>query len=345
MNSLKTIRSSRLVEDIAIIDGQPGCGKTLFSTICSYLERFEVMKYSSHIENYLALKDLDEISLSTCQSLCEIELDLLLYESMMSRNVNFRYKDLSSVFRNKKFFIYLKRIFSRGDEFVPEQIRLKKPILNLCTHNLLGYLDPLFKSYSHRLKLLEVVRHPLYQIIQMSLNYETLEKTNGSRFFYIHLDKNKEIIPFWAQDWDKYNELNNVEKAIHEIFFMTKKSEDFKKRNPEASVLTIPFEKFVKQPYEFIEEIKNFFDTDFIRPIKKILKDQNVPRLKVADGIPEEVYKRCGWVPSEDGLNEKQELIKRRDFAINQKASDFSMDLLDYLSSSYEEKYNFLEND
>ena len=37
---------------------------------------------------------------------------------------------------------------------------------------------------------------------------------------------------------------------------------------------------------------------------------EKVPRIKIADGIPLKIYKRCGWVPSNKKLNEREELNK-----------------------------------
>lgn len=344
MSNYETIRSSKLVGDIAVIDGQPGCGKTLFNTLCSYLERFEVMQYSPHIENIFALYALDKMSLDACETMLEIEIDLLIYESMMSRNTNFRYKDLSSVFRNKQLWKYLKRIFQKGNEYIPTRIIEEKAILHLCTHNLLGYSDPFFRSFPNKLKLLEIVRHPLYQVIQMTLNYETMEKTDASRFFYVHVKENELAIPFWSVDWPDFQSMTNVDKAIHEIYYMTRMTNTFKKENPSANILTIPFENFVLNPSDDFEKIKVFFDSDFTIPESKVLKLQNVPRKKVADGIPNAIYIRCGWEPGDDKLSEREELLKRRNFAENQGASEKSLAMLDEISNAYEEKYNFLNN-
>ena len=113
MDLSETIRPKHLVEDIVIIDGQPGCGKTLFSTLCSFLKRMEVLQFSPHIENLCALLDLGKMPSDACKTMIEIELDLLIYESMMTRNTNFRYSDLSSVFKNRQLTKYLKRLLSK----------------------------------------------------------------------------------------------------------------------------------------------------------------------------------------------------------------------------------------
>ena len=60
----------------------------------------------------------------------KVQMDLCLYETMMSRRINFRYNDLSSAFNNKNFFKYFIRLFDKGDEVIPLRLIKEKPILN-----------------------------------------------------------------------------------------------------------------------------------------------------------------------------------------------------------------------
>ena len=64
-------------------------------------------------------------------------LDLKIYNTMMSRDVNFRFSDISSAFQNAQPMRYIKRLL-KGDEIIPKKIKDNNPILNLTTHNLLG---------------------------------------------------------------------------------------------------------------------------------------------------------------------------------------------------------------
>ena len=154
-----------------------GLGKSGLSSFTFLKKKSEVFlkKCTLKSKNYFALYAIDKLPLDACQTMLEIEMDLLIYESMMSRNANFRHRDLSSVLKNKQLTKYLKRFFLKGNEFVPDRIKKENPILHLCTHNLLGYSEPFFKSYPEKLKFLEIVRHPLYQVIQMSLNYHMVK--------------------------------------------------------------------------------------------------------------------------------------------------------------------------
>ena len=88
-----------MLNEVLIVDGLPGCGKTLFTSIFSSLKRIEIQQYSTTLENLCALNYLNKISKDGLVSMIKIELDLLIYETMMSRNTNFRFDDLSSAWK------------------------------------------------------------------------------------------------------------------------------------------------------------------------------------------------------------------------------------------------------
>ena len=71
----------------------------------------------------------------------------------------------------------------------------------------------------------------------------------------------------------------------------------------------------------------------------KVMKKQKVPRKKISDGIPLNIYKRCGWEPPDKSLTEKEELNKRRQFAIHNNVGEKALEILDKISSQYESKY------
>ena len=46
----KVIRKDNLAKNIIIVDGLPGCGKSLFSAIISSFDRVEILSYAFEIE-------------------------------------------------------------------------------------------------------------------------------------------------------------------------------------------------------------------------------------------------------------------------------------------------------
>ncbi|MBT6227094.1 MAG: hypothetical protein HOI47_10595, partial [Candidatus Scalindua sp.] len=120
-DSINVTRDSQLLENLVLVDGQAGCGKTLFTAIVAAMDRVELLNYSPELENICALRYLGKIQDDAVEAMIQIQADLILYETMMSRRTNFRPSDLSSTFRDVDFLKYVKRLFSKGDEVIPKR--------------------------------------------------------------------------------------------------------------------------------------------------------------------------------------------------------------------------------
>ena len=197
---MEFVRNNNFNNKILIIDGQGGCGKTLFSKICSSFKRSEILNYAFEIEFVAKLNYFNKIDTITASSLIKMFLDHKMYQSMMGRETNFRYGDLSSVFSHSYPLDYFKRIFSKGDKEVPEKIQKLKPILNLTCHDLLFYSQLIFESLGNRLIFFEIIRHPLYLIIQQHINEKEL--FNNPRDIQLKFKYNNAEIPYFAHDID-----------------------------------------------------------------------------------------------------------------------------------------------
>ena len=162
-------RQNSLLNQVLIVDGQAGCGKTMLTNILSSYERIEHFKYCSEIENICTIYHYNKIDFDAAKSFIKIYMDEQIYNSMMSRNLNFRFSDLSSAFNSTKFYKYIKRLFSKGDKLIPEKILKEKPILHFATHSLLSHSEILFQSLKEKILIIEVVRHPAYMIEQQTL--------------------------------------------------------------------------------------------------------------------------------------------------------------------------------
>ena len=280
-----TVRNDILLEKLVLVDGQPGCGKTLFTAIVAALERVELLNYSCELENLCALNYLNKISSDAVESMIRIQMDTVIYETMMSRRANFRPGDLSSVFRDVDMWSYFKRLFSKGNEDIPELIKKEKPILHFATHNLLAFSEPIFSSLGDKVAVIEVVRHPLYMLIQQTLNQINHFESNGTaRQFHLYIKQGEGQVPFWNYGQEElYIKSNPVERAIYEMQKLSELTENYKKQKPEGNdvkVLTIPFEPFTLDPWPYLKKIENLLSSKITSKTRRILKKQNVPRKK-----------------------------------------------------------------
>ena len=337
---MKIIRNGHLAEKVVFVDGLWGSGKTMLSPIIAALDRVELLTYTYEIEYICSLYFLKKISNDGAETMVRMLTDLQLYNSMMSREINFRPNDLSSVFNDSQPQKYFERLLQKGDDNIIAEIANKRPILNFATHNLLGFSEPIFSALKNRVVFIEVVRHPLYMIKQIALNMEEL--ISNIRDFTICYSYQKKQLPYYLLGWeDLYLNSNYMDKAIHYIDRLSRITESKKKvlnKKYSDQIITIPFEKFVIEPQLFIPRIEQLLDTKTTEFTIEMLKKQKVPREKYSEGIDLEIYKRCGWKPSNSAFSENDEFQYRREF-VAQSATSSAMKILDNLCADYENKY------
>lgn len=335
---MKVVREPFLAEKVVFVDGLPGCGKTMLSPIIGSLPRVQLLQYSYEIEYICSLRFLNKIEKDAAVVLVKMLTDLKLYNVMMSRDTNFRFSDISSVFKNARVFLYLKRLFQRGDGAVIDRLQKERPILHLTTHIILPFCEPILTALGSRAVILEVIRHPLYMLKQQIL-YQDRFGTDP-RDFTIWYQYKERAVPYFALGWeDIFLNANATDKAIYMIHHLTKRI-----RQLDFSVFEIPFEKFVLNPGPFMEEVERLLGTKMDKTTRRMMKRQRVPRRKVADGIALGIYKKYGWKPSKRNADEREELNARRNFVAKQ-ASKEAMKILNDLCQEYEEKHRFYEND
>ena len=336
----KISRSQSLLRNSVFVDGLPGCGKTLVSQLISGLSRVEILSYSYEIEHICQLKFLDKISDDAAVTMIRLQSDLKLYNIMMARDLNFRRNDISSVYNNHSPGIYFERLFSKGDEIIPEKVGKKDPILNIATHNLLSFGRPVFDALGDRCTFVEVVRHPLYMIRQLALNFERLD--NNVRNFTLHYLYGQDEVPFYTRGWeDKFLKASAMGKAVMYMREGVLRNEQLKKdlkNRASVNIVTVPFERLVLDPEPWIKLIADAIGSHKTEVTSRVMIEQRVPRLKIADGIDLEIYRRCGWTPPEEGASERDELnLRRMDVIKGEGASVIS--ILDELCKSYEIQY------
>lgn len=333
---MKSVRLNSLLYKVLFINGQPGCGKTLFTSILPTIKKVEILNFCTEIENICALYHLKKISKDGASTFIKLYLDEVIYNTSMSRRVNFRIGDLSSVFRDPFPMRYIKRLFSKGDTEIPSYIRSNRPILHFATHNLLPYSNILFETLDEKILFLEVLRHPLYMIKQQIINYEN--HLNSNRHFHIKLSYNKKEYFYWDKTYiKKSKDFKPVDFAInhlnHQFNQQILKINKLKKNK---NFLIIPFEEFVLSPNKYINNIELFIGEKFSRKLIKILKKEKVPRKKVADGINSKLYKRFGWEPGDNKLSENEEMYKRLDYVKSLNPMKKNLDILITCISKYD---------
>lgn len=333
-------RKAHLAEKIVFVDGLPGCGKTLFSRLIASMDRVELLVYPYEVEHICHLYHLDKMPIDAAKTMVRLQTDLRIYNAMMGREVNFRPSDVSSVLNDNNPSRYIQRLFGPGDEKVPEMIQQENPILHFAVHNLLSYSEPIWQALGDRCVFIEIVRHPLYMVRQQVLNMShLLEDVRDFTVYYAY--KGREL-PYYAHGWEKdYLNSNFMERVIHFIDKLNHRTKVARKKLKEkyqAKLITIPFELFVLNPEPWLKQIEDVLETNIIDSTRVVMSEQNVPRKMVGDGKDMEAYKRCGWVPPQEGTTERDELIIRREDVVREISNEL-IPVLDRLNDEYEKMY------
>ena len=80
--SLKLSRSTYLANKIVIVDGLPGCGKTMLSPILSSFDRVELISYAFEVEWICRLNYLKKIDKDAANFMVHNLIDHKIYQTM-----------------------------------------------------------------------------------------------------------------------------------------------------------------------------------------------------------------------------------------------------------------------
>ena len=299
----------------------------MLSPIISSFAKVEIMQYAPLIEQICELWSLGRIDDDVAESMIRMNADLLIYNCMMGRNANCRPSDLSSIFRHRPT-LHLKRMLMKGDEVIPQVIKSEKPILQLTTHMLFPNIRLLFNALRDELIFIEVIRHPLYMIIQHEKNMRKLE---DPRFQHIRYELDGKEYTFFSDGIEEHFDSDNTfEKAIYSMeWYLNRLIED----NLNPNLLVIPFEIFVKEPQRYMDTISGLLGSPITNNVKREMKKQKVPRTLLSDAPSLDIYKRCGWEPPKSN-NESEELEIRREL-VKRHVNSHALKVLDNMSTKY----------
>jgi hypothetical protein len=272
--------------------------------------------------------------------LMNIYADLALYNSMIARETNLRWNDLSAIFSNPKTFTYLKRLWCQDGKGVEQRIKDERPIFQVISHQMLPVAKMAFTAFGSRIHMVEMVRHPLY----LFEHWHTYIDRFGTdpRDFTVCMEYQGHTLPWFTLGWeDKYLASSSYDKVIYAIQWLTQEGENTLQNLTESQrsqVLVIPFEKFVLEPYPFITKIEELLGTTRTKMTERVLRDQKCPRKQVAAGPDKAIYKRYAWTKPEAGADDRAELEKKRQL-VTGLISKEALSVLQELCNNYEAKY------
>lgn len=307
MTSNNFVRDNTLCRQTVVLDGLTGTGKTMMCPLLSSFRRQQNARFEYMFEYLSILSKNQKIQKDATEVLLRLLTDVKLYDGMISREVNFRVNDLSSVFKGSKGFKYVAQLFQKDGSAVENRIALENPSLLLVTHQLLGCLEPAIKALEGKLKVIEMVRHPLYLLDHWLSNMDMYG--SSSRDFTLWVDCDGCSIPWFAKDWGQlYISSTMYDRVIYSINELFKPVfENLQKSDTHSEILFIPFEQFVKSPNQYLKKIELFIEDEMTNATLRVLKSQRVPRKSINDGPQKSIYKRYGLRSFDPTITDKKD--------------------------------------
>lgn len=292
------------------MDGLWGCGKTVLSSIVSGMENVEKVKLEYLYEYICQLVWLKKIELDAAVSLLKTCADVSQYNNLIGRGVNLRWRDETGLVNCPNTFRYLARLLSRDTDKVVEKINNRNIALNINSHMLLLVADPIFQAFDRRIKIIEMVRRPLYVVKHW---YAFLMRFYSPRVFTLSIDCHGEKLPWftagWEEDYLEAKLMDRVLISIIKLYHWQKQGlqEIVIKNRP---VLTLSFESLVGSHHVALQQLQDFLGRKHFSGLSRVLRQQKIPRKTISQGRGHHSY---GWTKACD-LDERKIYRNHWDF-------------------------------
>lgn len=319
--------------DLIFIDGLWGTGKSLLAPIISNMREVEKVKVESIYEYVSWLFYLGKINEDGAIWLLRTYADCSQYHNVIGREINLRWRDdtgLKNVIGKLKL---IKRLLgSEGDSKV-EEINQKNIAFCAMSHMLMLAPELLTQTYGNRIKIIEVVRHPLYMLNHFKAYFSRFE---SSREFTISFYYKDNKIPWFMNGLEEnFIHRNDVEKAVlcisHLYPWLEKKIEQSRSAN--LAVLEVSFEDVVFETNNAMLKLEKFLERSHHGCLSSILKKQKLPRKNISNGAGHANY---GWKKSSNSEKESyQDLLSQ----LTKNCSNEMQDKMHKTIAWYNKKY------
>ena len=270
--------------DIIVVDGFWGGGKSVVTSLVGSMTGVEKKKVEHVYECVCIAHAAQKMNHDAATAFLKIYADLSQYNNLIGREVNLRWSDDSGLRNNPGSFTYIRRLFKSDGDSVAEKISKENLALLIASHELLSVSDLLYEAYGTRLKLVEVVRHPIHLFNNVRDYTATFER---SREFTLSFELNGVKVPWFAANWaEEFSRSSVADRALLSIARMQDtmiKSID-QIRSTAKPLLVLSFEDTVLDPEHAIRQLENFLDRTRTKRTTKVLKRQSLPRTRISAG-------------------------------------------------------------
>lgn len=263
MNKPHFALQENIARNIVFVDGIARCGKSLFSNVIPTLLETEHLRFITMLEHIVPALSLGCIDSNFAKSSLRSLMNEIAYDTLLSRNANFRPDDQTGVLNYYDPKVYIQRLAHKEGDGVVDELRQKKRLFPFITHDMmvnLEYLDALSIDY----KMVHIYRHPVDNI------YSWYKRGWGERFqsdprsFTLSIEYHDEILPWYCVGYEEeWLHLNPMERCVRTVLDLLERSvAQHRKARYLQCVHTLTFECFVQNTEFEMHRISKFLERD-----------------------------------------------------------------------------------
>ncbi len=269
-----------LTKKFLFVDGLSRSGKNLICKIISHLEQVEYFQYASIIENVIHTHALGHIDQEAAARFLQINLDEVVYNRAIGRNLNTRPSDDTSILRSTEPSAYIERSNNPDGAVAMAQFNADGRISVFHTHSALGSIGILFSAFPI-LKFIHSARHPI-DLAEAWLRRRSEERWEDDPLvFSVAAQIEAGIVPWYAAEWaETYLAMTPTERCIECVLRLQDRDQESLDRLTSAhrrQIYQFAFEDFISDTHRIIDALAAFVDAAPHEKMPILLKDEKCP--------------------------------------------------------------------
>ena len=287
-----------LSHEFGILDGISGTGKSMLGPFISALPNVTRIAIDETLEQLLVMRHLGLINEDVLRQLWTLRMDLRAFNSQIGRETNLRLGDDTGLrFYRHKLKEYWKTLKSYDTGQVEEFIKSNNVTSSIMLHHSAHALPDLFELFGQKLKVVEVVRHPVYLVDHWQGYYgrsSAIRSTDWDLRARVHPRFPDFNLPWWASA-ETYHATNKYDLICSLLMDALDKFVEPLDRLmsifDSGQLLVVPFELFVAEPDPWLIRLQTLFGTELRdRDLIRLKQSQKIPRNRVTQGIGHASY-------------------------------------------------------
>lgn len=292
---IKIFKRKLLHNNFVFIDGVSKSGKIVVSSIITSLKNCENQSFPDRFNDYLKFKNLKLLDEDLAIDLILRDMQIFMIENQLSRFLNFRKYDLSSVDNSPKKKDYYKSLKTKDNQDEIEKIinnlKKNKNIIPMVVDDFFPNCRGKFR-YFYNFKKIIMLRNPI-GVLYENLSRNRVDKQIQGHPWQtgFHYKKNNKKIPWFVEPKNikRFFSSNRMSKYL---MFMNSEYKPYleKKIFKIQNTRFFFIEDIWRNPKHAVNLISKFIKTKKTNYTKTMLKKLDLPRLSANNNYERQFY-------------------------------------------------------